>query len=335
MAVRSQAANLPNCLYLETTNRCNLRCRTCIVYRGGWEPERDISLEEVRLISEQLPELERAVLHGIGEPLLNQDLPAMIRHLKDREVTVLFNTNGILLNDKRQAELIDSNLDELRVSLDAASPDGYKAIRDSDKFDLIINNLQTFAKRLESKKLSKPKLTLWFLGNKENITELPKLIDLAAAIGIGEVYMQRLVYFLDNEGFGVARSQNTLTNPDVAIYELIEQSQEQARQLGILFGASGLTAPVDSVRGKNGNRAPWKGCIRPWEVIYITAHGNVLPCCISPFSTMDYPSIILGNVFESTVADVWFGDKYRDFRKLHQTSTPPKCCRGCGICWSL
>jgi MoaA/NifB/PqqE/SkfB family radical SAM enzyme len=335
MAEKSRPVHLPKCLYLETTNRCNLRCKTCIIYRGGWEPERNISLEELRLIAEQLPEMERAVLHGIGEPLLNRELPAMIRHLKDKEVTVLFNTNGILLDDKRQEELIDSNLDELRISLDAASADGYKAIRDSDKFDLIVNNLQTFAKRLESGQLSKPKLSLWFLGNRENITELPKLIDLAATIGIGEVYLQRLVYFLDDEGYGVAISENALTNPDVAVYELIEQSQEQARQLGVLFGASGLTDPTHSVRGTTGDRTPWKRCFRPWEVIYITAQGNVLPCCISPFSTADYSSIILGNVFESSLADVWFGAKYKDFRKQHQTSSPPKCCQGCGICWSL
>ena len=335
MVDKSRALSLPKCLYLETTNRCNLKCKTCIVYRGGWEPERDISLKELRMISEQLPELERALLHGIGEPLLNQELPAMIRHLKNRGVTVLFNTNGILLNEKRQEELIDSDLDELRVSLDAASANGYKAIRDSDKFDLIVNNLRAFAKRLESRNLAKPKLSFWFLGNKENITELPEIINLAAAIGIGEVYLQRLVYFLDNEGYGVATSENTLTNPDVSVYELIEQSQEQSRQLGILFEASGLTEPIHSVRSRSGDKTPWKRCFRPWEVIYITAQGNVLPCCISPFSTVDYSSIILGNVFESSLADVWFGDKLSNFRELHQTSSPPKCCRGCGICWSL
>ncbi len=335
MAGKARGVNLPKCLYLETTNRCNLRCRTCILYRGGWEPERDISLEELHMISEQLPELDRAVLHGIGEPLLNRELPAMIRHLKGREMTVLFNTNGILLNERMQEELIDSSLDELRISLDAASANGYKAVRDSGKFNLLVDNLHSFARRLESRRLSKPKLSLWFLGSKENIKELPDLIDLASVIGIGEVYLQRLVYFLDTEGYGVATSQNTLTNPDVAVHELIEQSQERARQLGIRFAASGLSDPVESVRGRDGDQTPWKGCMRPWEVIYITAHGNVLPCCISPFSTTDYSSLILGNVFGSSVADVWFGDKLAQFRKTHQTSVPPKCCQGCGIFWSL
>ena len=83
MADKSRTLNLPKCLYLEATNRCNLRCRTCIIYRGGWEPERDIVLEELIMISEQLPDLERAVLHGIGEPLLNRDLTRSEEHTSE------------------------------------------------------------------------------------------------------------------------------------------------------------------------------------------------------------------------------------------------------------
>ncbi|MEE9120144.1 MAG: radical SAM protein [Syntrophobacteria bacterium] len=335
MAAKSQAPHLPKCLYVETTNRCNLRCRTCIIYRGGWEPERDISLEELIMISEQLPDLERAVLHGIGEPLLNRDLTEMIRHLKNKNVTVLFNTNGILLNKQQQEKLIGSQVDEIRISLDAASSNGYKAVRDSDKFDLIVNNIRTMTKRLHSRKLSQPKLSLWFLGNQENITELPKLIELAALMGIRELHLQRLVYFLDDEGYGLANSQSSLTNPDMEVSQLIHRCLERARELGIFFSGSGLTDPVHSVRGSPPDAAPWRGCFRPWEVVYITAQGNALPCCISPFSTVDYSSIILGNIFERPLEEIWWGEKYQDFRKRHQTATPPKCCQGCGICWSL
>jgi radical SAM protein with 4Fe4S-binding SPASM domain len=335
MVEKSRIVKLPSCLYLETTNRCNLRCKSCIVYRGGWEPERDVSLADLLMIAEQLPGLERAVLHGIGEPLLNPDLPAMIRHLKSKNVAVLFNTNGILLNNKRQKELIDSQVDEIRISLDAASADGYKAVRGSNKFQLIVDNLRTMARRLRSRKLSKPTLSLWYLANRENIYELPNLIELAASIGVNEVHLQRLVYFLDDEGYGMARSHKSLTNPSTEVSELMEQSVARAADLGILFTASGLTNPVRSVQGSGPKGTPWKKCFRPWEVIYITAQGNVLPCCISPFSTTEYSSIVLGNIFESSIEEIWYGAKYREFRKRHQSRTPPKCCQGCGSRWSL
>ena len=108
-----------------------------------------------------------------------------------------------------------------------------------------------------------------------------------------------------------------------------------AQELGITFRASGATTPRDSLLSGDGNRRPWSQCRRPLSLMYITANGNVLPCCISPFSTVAYASIILGNVFKDSLVEIWSGSRYRNFRKQHQTETPPKCCQGCGVYWSL
>jgi radical SAM protein with 4Fe4S-binding SPASM domain len=292
----------------------------------------------VRIV-DQIPELNRAVLHGIGEPLLNEALPAMIRHLKKRKkpVEVLFNSNGILLDEPWQAKLIEAGLDELRISLDAASPEGYRLVRNSGKFERVVNNLRRFSNRLRLEKISKPRMSLWYLGTRENIAELPDFVRLAASIGIGEIHLQRLVYFQDHEGYGLAKPEKTLTLEDAytGAAELIQQSQELARQFNIQFSASGLCGPVQSIQGPSNTKTPWKTCFRPWKLMYITANGNVLPCCISPFSTIDYASITLGNVFETALEAIWTGDKYQTFRAKHQTSSPPGCCRSCGALWSL
>ena len=122
---------------------------------------------------------------------------------------------------------------------------------------------------------------------------------------------------------------------DSKIQEYLNQSQDLAKQFGIQFNASGLNTPLESVQGDPAGHPSWKQCFRPGTLMYITANGNVLPCCISPFATSDYSAIILGNVFESSLKEIWQGPKYRNFRKAHQTDSPPKCCRGCGIRWSL
>jgi radical SAM protein with 4Fe4S-binding SPASM domain len=326
---------LPKLLYVETTNRCNLRCKGCILYRGNREPERDISLQELITITDQLPKLERTVLHGVGEPFLNKELPGMIRHLKKRDVFVLFNSNGILLDEKWQNALIDSGLDELRISLDAASPEGYKNMRNSSQFSRILQNLRAFVKLQNKRRAPAPKLSIWFLGTKENIEELPNAIQLAAQIGIREVYLQRLVFFQDDDGYGVARRQQTLQDSNDATLVLIQESQNLAERLGIRFNASGLCNPLESVQAESVTKMPWSRCYRPTTLMYITANGNVLPCCISPFATVDYSSIILGNVFETSLEKIWSGPKYNAFRKNRQTETPPICCRGCGVLWSL
>jgi radical SAM protein with 4Fe4S-binding SPASM domain len=327
--------SLPKNLYLEVTNRCNLRCKACIIYRGSWEPPRDLTLEELVMITDQLPELEQIALHGIGEPLVNEELPAMIRHLKKRKIGVLFNSNAILLDERRQKQLITAGLDELRISLDAATPQGYKAVRGSDKFQQIVDNLQSLVDRKKRLQVSHPKLSLWYLGTRDTITELPGFIRLAANIGIYEAYLQRLVYFQDDERYGIATPEKSLMKSDGRTLKLINRSQDLANQLGVQFKASGLGTPLESVQADFGHRPLWKNCIRPKMLMYITANGNVLPCCISPFSTSDYASITLGNVFESSLKEIWFGSKYRNFRKTHQTDTPPKSCQGCGVLWSL
>lgn len=287
------------------------------------------------MITGQLPGLEKVYLHGIGEPLLNKELFEIIRQLKKRGTYVLFNSNGILLSDHRQQDLIRTGLDELRISLDAATSQGYQKIRNSDKFEQVVENLSAMIRLQKRQRVTHPKLSLWFLGTKSNIFELPNFVKLAAEIGIGEVYLQRLVYFQDDDGYGLAKSSNTLHDATDGSSALIEQSQDMAAGLGIRFNASGLSRPSESLRGQAEAEMPWIRCYRPSRLMYITANGNVLPCCISPFSTVDYASNIMGNVFNDSLANIWSGPGYRNFRKQHQSETPPKCCRGCGVQWSL
>jgi radical SAM protein with 4Fe4S-binding SPASM domain len=335
MPMADQNLKLPRTLYLESTNRCNLRCKGCILYQSRREPGRDLSLEDVVMISDQLPELEKIILHGIGEPLLNQALPEIIRHLKARNVYVLFNSNGVLLSGRRREDLIRAGLDELRISLDAASAIGYQKIRNSDQFELVLENLRSFVWLQKQHRVTHPKPSLWFLATRDNISELPGFVKLAAAIGIGEVYLQRLVYFQDDNGYGLARDSKSLQDSNDGTAALIEESQALAVKLGIRFNASGLSQPAESLRGQAAAGLPWTRCYRPSTLMYITANGNVLPCCIAPFATIDYDSIILGNVFNESLEEIWLGPGYTNFRKQHQSDAPPQCCRGCGVRWSL
>src|SRR5437868_2335553 len=75
---------LPRSLYIEPTNRCNSLCTTCPRTFFPMEAPAQMSFERFKAIVDQFPVLERVVLHGLGEPMLNQELAAMIRYLKDR-----------------------------------------------------------------------------------------------------------------------------------------------------------------------------------------------------------------------------------------------------------
>jgi radical SAM protein with 4Fe4S-binding SPASM domain len=325
----------PTCLYLEVTNECNLTCKTCPLTYGRVEPPALLTLDKVRFLVGQFPSATRMVLHGIGEPLLNQELPQIIRYLKAEGKYVLFNSNATLLNARWQQGLIDSQLDEYRVSLDATTPESYAAVRGKPMFPLILQNLQAFMTLKKRLGAARPRVSLWLTGLKETLGELPDFLRLAHRLGIEEVYLQRLVYWADDNAEKLATPNQSLFHSLQAEEEaIIHASEDLAKQLGLHFEASGATTPAQSVHQQVDTR-PWARCMRPWTVMYITAKGSVFPCCIAPFSAESLPSITLGNAFEDPLATIWNNAHYQRFRRTLLSDEPHDCCRGCGAQWSL
>lgn len=322
----------PRTLYIETSNRCNSRCATCpLTFFGSQGGAHDLSYDEFRRVVDQAPDLERVVLHGIGEPLLNRHLPAMIRHLKERGVHVLFNSNAILLTRKWRELLLGSGLDEFRASLDAATPATYHAIRGVPLHGRVVKHLGDLIADRRALGQATPKISVWFTVMRENLEELPDVARLVARLGADEFHIQRLVYF----GQGLATAEQSvyrhLTAHETA---LLGEAETICRAAGIGFTASGDDAPEESLTGNDTGR-PWLACHRPWYLAYVTAHGDVLPCCFAPFITTDLAPVTLGNVFREPLAAIWNGSAYQEFRRRFQTDEPFAICAGCGSKWSV
>ncbi len=336
VAARATAAEQdPICVYLETTNRCNLLCTTCPRTYEELEPPADMSWDLFRRIVDQLPRIERAVLHGIGEPMLVKNLPRMVRYLKDRGTYVLFNTNGTVLNEKNGRALIDAGLDELRVSLDAANAQSYQAIRGKNYFNRILKNVRAFRALQERLGCERPRVSAWLTGLKETIAELPDFVRVAAEIGVKEVYLQRLVFFEDG-AIGHAR-------PDQALYErmtrdeahYLDEATALACSLGLTFSASGAVSEPGLSLKRPEDGSPWSMCRRPWTVMYFTANGRALPCCIAPFAQRGYEHYTLGDATQQTLQEIWNGPAYQSFREGLLSEHPPAACANCGLRWSL
>ena len=322
----------PRTLYLETTNRCDSECQTCLRTFNTVEPPKDLTLAEVQRLVEQFPVLERVVLHGIGEPLLNKQIFEIVAYLKTRGATVLFNSDAISLTQKRAAQLIDSGLDEYRVSMDAATRETYARIRGVDQFARVIRNVGYLVSLLQQQGCSRPRVSMWFTTLKTNLDELPAFIRLAAQLGVPEVNAQRLVFY----GQGLAVQEQSLHRRlEEREQGLLGEAETLAQQYGITFKASGATTPLQSLNGAAPDQRPWAGCQRPWTLSYVTANGNVLPCCISPWTTKSYRNLVLGNAFTTEFAHVWNGERYQQFRQDFESEVAPDPCRGCGWLWSF
>jgi MoaA/NifB/PqqE/SkfB family radical SAM enzyme len=330
-----EAARPPVCLYLEVTNRCNLLCTTCPRTYEELEPPADMAWDLFVKIVDQVPDLARAVLHGVGEPMLVKNLAAMVRYLKDRGVHVLFNTNGTVLNERNGRAMIAAGLDELRVSLDASNAKSYLKVRGKNYFDRILRNVKAFRALQEREGHTRPKVSAWLTGLRETIAELPAFVQVAADIGVKEVYLQRLVFF-ERNAVGMAR-------PDQALFEkltaeeagYLREAEALAKSLGLTFSASGgASEPGMSLVSKNDGN-PWSLCRRPWTVMYFTANGRALPCCIAPFSQHGYANYTLGDATQEELREIWNGPRYKMFREALMSDRPPQACANCGLRWSL
>ena len=335
----ARIAASPRMVFIEVSNRCNLLCETCPHTYFTREPLKSLTFHEFRTIAHQFPEMRRCALHGIGEPLLNRELPHMIAYLKERGVEVLFNSNGTLLTPARQEALVRSGLDQFRCSIDGARPETYAQIRGADLLHKVLDGLAGLAQTKARLDSASPQVSIWCVATRENIAELPDLLRLAARVGVPEVYLQRMVFFAGDaaEQYGMARYDLAIFDAALTQQEaIIAECEALSAELGIAFHASGARDLRNSLAAQRpAEKAPWRACMRPWTTAYVTANGNCLPCCISPFSTADYDSLLMGNLFERPFTEIWNDAAYRAFRTRLLSTEPNHACASCGVYWSL
>ncbi|GBE18665.1 antilisterial bacteriocin subtilosin biosynthesis protein AlbA [archaeon BMS3Abin16] len=118
-------------LWVYLTDRCNLRCRHCLVDAGGGESENELSLVDWKLIiKEAVPlGLKRVFITG-GEPFLREDLFDLAEYvLVELGLELVVLTNGTLLDEMQITQLAALPGLTIQVSLEAASPETHDSVR--------------------------------------------------------------------------------------------------------------------------------------------------------------------------------------------------------------
>ena len=250
---------------------------------------------------DQYPTIARVVLHGIGEPMLVKDIAQRVKYLKDRNIYVLFNTNGTLLTEANGRALIEAGLDELRVSLDAAESEVFQMVRGKDFFDKIVANVQELhstAAGAECCRSRGCRCGLQVCGRRS--ISFRTLFAWRTRLASRKFILQRLVFFdAPMDEHSLARAESALFEHTTEREEaLIREAESVAHELGVMFSASGAVDPGESIKMQRSD-SPWSLCRRPWSLMYITANGRVLPCCIAPFSMKGYGSFTLGDATQA------------------------------------
>ena len=207
-----------------------------------------------------------------------------------------------------------------------------RGVRGKDFFNRIVRDVGKLIAYQRSVGATSPRVSLWLTGLKETVEQLPAFVRLAADMGVTEVHLQRLVF--DEQGYGLANAEQSLFESTQAEeWSSIEQAQALGASLGVTLDASGATEPGMSLQRQD-DRA-WSTCRRPWSLMYFTANGRALPCCIAPFSVRGYSNYTLGDATQQDLREIWNGPAYRDFRSSLMSDQPPAPCQNCGMRWSL
>lgn len=180
---------------VEPTNYCNLSCSMC-----PRELNRPFGYMEFNLFKKIIDE---SILYGKrliitlnkdGEPLLHPELTQMIKYAKDKGAAhkINFYSNGILLSEAKSIELIKSGLDTIHISIDAFSNETYKKIKNSQKLEVVEENVKKLVE-LKKKFLSKiPLVIVKIIRTPETQAEIKQFINkwkgIANFIEIGEYH---------------------------------------------------------------------------------------------------------------------------------------------------
>jgi MoaA/NifB/PqqE/SkfB family radical SAM enzyme len=115
---RGLLAKRPYDVFLQVTNRCNMKCSFCEFPLKAATPREELTLEEFRKLSAELSALGRFLvsIEG-GEPFVRPDLAEIVRAFSRDHLAVVY-TNGWYVTPENARELFAAGMAQVGVSLD-------------------------------------------------------------------------------------------------------------------------------------------------------------------------------------------------------------------------
>ncbi len=296
-------------LQIETSSLCNLQCVMCPHGIKGflWKKE-DNYLTHAQLVKilNQFPHLEKISLQGMGEPLLNSELPELVAESTSRGITTSFFTNAMLLKRQVVDTLMDARLHRLVISLDAGTEEKLAEIRKGADLAAIVDNVQYLISEKKRRGSTTPYVNIMFVAMPKNIETIPAVIELALELGVDELVIKACsgMALIDEHDWMLSEKD----------FDELMVSVEKGRKKGLQIGIAAGVNPLVRRQGKL--RCQW-----PWKKAYVAVDGSVTPCCYA----LPERGVVFGNVLTSDFSEIWNGPKYQSFRKELREGMPAIC----------
>lgn len=165
--------SFPHVIRIETTNRCNANCIMCTRDKLT-RPIKVMDLDLFKKIVDECAKkkVKTLHLHNFGEPLLDPRLCDRIKYAKEKGIKLRIFSNFSVLNEELARSLIDSGIDEIKISIDGATKETYEAIRRNLDFEQVEANIEMMLRLREEMDAKAPKIKLVFVATETNEHEV-------------------------------------------------------------------------------------------------------------------------------------------------------------------
>ncbi len=288
----------------EVTTTCNLRCPTCRVTQSN-QPSQFMGFSEfVQICNNITPFIKQAQYYNISssESLLHPrcfDMIDVVRHINPK-IMISIITNGMLLDEGKQNELLKRGIKQICVSIDGAKKETTEKIRVGSNLTTVVNNTKSFIRKGGLVR------TIYTVRD-NNIDDLIDFVDLADDIGIWFIKCTGLIAYTPNDMKHALYSREGLPEVD----DIFRKAKEKADSKKILF----TYRPTKLEDGD--------GFCCLDRVMYIGIHGDVSPCVYysepTPLTLFDKTQVTepisWGNVLSKPANKIWMSTESLSFRQ--------------------
>lgn len=274
-------AKYPDNLMIEVTNACNLKCSMCY-HRKMKRKVGFMSKELFTKIIEEAKELnvKNIGLYTTGEAFLHPQIFDFIKIAKDKGIEYVYiTTNGQALNKEKIQKILDSGLDSIKFSIDAASKSVYEKIRTGGKWERLIENIRLLR---EARDKSRSDLMIFgsFVITKDNYKDLLKC---------GSVFKNLI-------------DESIFSSPD-------DQGGQQINEFNSMFSK----AVKENFSKFLLPKGKWYPCNLLWNRFIVNYDGKLTICC-SDFEA----ELIYGDLNKHGLKECWNNKQMQTFRKIHR-----------------
>ncbi|UKE49859.1 pyrroloquinoline quinone biosynthesis protein PqqE [Xanthomonas translucens] len=297
----------PLSLLLELTHRCPLACPYCSnpIALAGLREEMDTAGWRSALDQAAAMGVLQAHFSG-GEPMLRQDLPALVAHARALGLYSNLITSGVAGGAPMLAQLAAAGLEHVQLSVqdaDAAGADVIAGYRDS------LAKKRAFAAAVRALDLP---LTINAVIHRHNAERVPAMIELALELGAERLEVAHTQYY----GWGLrnrAALMPSRAQIDATVVAVTAARERLRERLTIDF----VTPDYYAHRPK--------ACMGGWgqRFVNISPRGDVLPC----HAAETLPDMVFENLRERPLAAIWQDGEA--FARYRGTAWMPEVCQGC------